>query len=506
MEWVDNLRTRIQRKIAHSAIEEAVQKTAQGYQDRIFQLEEAQQLRVEDLTYTRLTTRGSETLNPIGHDFLNKAIWFLFYNNPLFKRLVTVPVDFCYQVAVKTDERAHPDLQKVIDDFWKDPYNDLEGSLGQYVERLNLEGELLLLVDVNSQDGHATIRFEEPKNIKQLHVLASDKRFVDTVEMVAEAGEKEGKKYKVVRYQKDPNATLTIGDLGLGNQKEVPSTGYRTGEAFYFRMNHLVTGRGRPPLEASIDMIDAHDHSLFDQLRNVALQGAFVWDVELQGANETAIADWKAKHGTPPKPGSLRVHNEAEKWLAQSPEIDTKIATDLLVQIRKVIALGRDLSETWVAASDDINRSTGEVSDSPPLRHLEREQRNIENMVRFMIDFAIDMAVLHGTLTLNDTPQARLFTVSAPDLVSTDSKEVAEALNQLTQALTLALQNGLIDKTTARTIWYNTANVPMPLEVEKTIEKEQDEMALEDYRRVGNPGEKEGPNSSTNKGQSLGTA
>ena len=120
-------------------------------------------------------------------------------------------------------------------------------------------------------------------------------------------------------------------------------------------------------MEPIVDWLDAHDHTLFDQFRNVALSGAFVWDCELIGAQQAQVDQRRDEINTegPPKPGSILVHNDKEKWTSVHPKADGTVVTDLPIEARKLIALNHGLSETWVAAASDVNRSTAETADQP---------------------------------------------------------------------------------------------------------------------------------------------
>lgn len=442
---------------------------------------EAVEIRAEDYGYRRLTARSQdEALNPLDQDVLQVVARYLYYNNPIARRLIELPVDFGFKIGVRAEPTAHEKLQEIIDDFWLDPYNDLPNYYPQYSEIFRLHGELLLPAEVNPQNGHVSLMYRRNEDIKTLHLARKDQRWVDQIDMVDYDASTPGEKYKVIRQQTDPKVKVSIGEAEQGNKKEVDALHLRVGDAFYFRQCHLVTGRGRSPLEPVIDLIDSHDNALFDQIRSVVLQSAFVWDITLKGASKTEVDARAAEIAAagPPPPGSVNVHNDSEIWEAKTPKLEASIATELLVQVRKIIGLALGLSETWVAASDDVNRSTAQVSDSPPLRHMERSQWTSKSMIEEMINFAIDQAIIHGRLSIDpEDKAARAFAVEMPDLTSSDNKDTAEALRFITEALALAKQNGFCDLETCREVWYRISGAERPVNLDENLKKE----AAEEY-------------------------
>lgn len=479
--WVDNLISAAKQKLARTTINAARNEIAANYQQAL--LSEA---RGDDLkNYRRLSSLPADALNPINHDSALMLMRYLYYANPLARRLIEIPVDFNYHVEIKADEAAHPDLQKVLDNFWLDPYNDLEGLYPQLVERWGMDGELCLPVEVNPQTGQVHLQYREPSDIKEIHVFAKDKRYVETVVLNGDPGKKDIP-LKAIRYEIDPSATFSIGEAEMGNQESKDAYGFRVGECFYFRQCHLITGRGRPPLETIIDWLDAHDRTFFDQLRNIALQDAFVYDLLMQGANKEAIEAKILEFAQkgPPRAGSIYVHNESETLEAKTPKISPQIANTIMPETRKVIGLGSGgRPAAWMGAEQDVNRSTAEVADGPPLKNLERSQWTLKRMIEFMVNFSIDMAILHGTLPPEaNEPEAREFKVVSQDLSQTDNAQMAKALADLENALSQAVENEHIDLETARMLFYQTAGTEMPRDLEEKIAANRQAKKEQDYQ------------------------
>jgi len=444
---------------------------------------EAELKRVEDdPAYRRISQASPESLTPMAQEQMVRLTHYLYWKNPLIRRLVEIYTDFLSNAQPKAEDTAHADLQLIIDRFWKDPYNQMTTFATELIRMHVLDGELLLPVVVNPQDGKVRIKYCDPRDIEEIKTVQDDIRFIDTIKMKRK-GDIEGKIYKVIRYQIDPESEVGIGDDSLGNLQVKKAYGFRTGDCFYFRQCHLISNRGRTPLEPILDWADAHDRTLFDCLRNNALQGAFIYDVEISGAKPAEIL---AKRddilANPPKPGTVRVHNEAEKWQAVSPTLNAANATDLATETRKVVALGAGRSETWLGASADVNRSTADTSQDPPLKSLERSQADFVEIIKAMIDFVIDQAILHGTLRIEaDDEAARAYSVDMPDLTATDNERMAKALKDISEAFQLANDAELCDRDTGRKLFYQVAGIQQPNNLDENIQKEKDESGKEDY-------------------------
>ena len=89
--------------------------------------------------YRRISSRSVKDLTPMQyHDVCLKA-FYLWQRNPLAKRLIEIPVDFCtgedLQVKARIMKRSkdvddvdtkRKDAQQSWNDFWEDPINHLE--------------------------------------------------------------------------------------------------------------------------------------------------------------------------------------------------------------------------------------------------------------------------------------------------------------------------------------------------------------------------------------------
>jgi len=408
----------------------------------------------------------------------------LYYTNPISKRLVKIIGDYVYGTKPVATAKTSKLVAQVIDEFWNDPINNLDKQIVNYSEMLlGLDGELLLRARVNPQTGKVRLSYIDSLELNKVYVDSLNNSVVTKVELFGKEG-KEGEVLDVIRYREGVDK-VSIGSKELGNLEEREVDGFRVGDVFYFRQEYLITGRGRPPYEHQFGWMKAHDNTFYDEFKNVSAQSSHIWDVTLTGATEEELLKRKAEIGMvkKPSPGSIMVHNESETWEAKSPNINPNITKDLLVQVRKLIGLGSGLSETWVAASDDVNRNTAEVADTPPYKHLGRLQWEIKHMIRDMVDYAIDQAIMHGYIP-NVTAEERSFDISMPDMTATDNDKISNSLMKLVQALIMGKELGLTDSITDRRLFYQMAHIDEPDGLEDRVKNEQKARDQQDYLKL----------------------
>ena len=83
------------------------------------------------------------------------------------------------------------------------------------------------------------------------------------------------------------------------------------------------------------DFVDLYDRLMFDESERMSFIRTFVWDVKVTGADAQELA-LRAASEPPPKPGSVKFHNESEEWSAVSPDLksaDTQITADMLLAL-----------------------------------------------------------------------------------------------------------------------------------------------------------------------------
>jgi len=127
-----------------------------------------------------------------------------------------------------------------------------------------------------------------------------------------------------------------------------------------------------------------------------------------------------------------------------------------------------------------IHGNTAIVADDPPLRHLGYQQFEHECIIRELVDFQIDQAILHGAIPPLDEDE-RQFDVVQPDISVSDNQVFGTALKLVAEGMRLAMDDGLCDIDTAREVFFKIMGVPIPEDIEQLITKQQNDKMKQTY-------------------------
>ena len=256
---------------------------------------------------------AARDLNPSVQARMQQVAYYLYLVNPLAHRIVEYIKGYVVGDGV-TVESEDPAAQRVIDTFWNDTVNAMDQSLPEFVKELSIFGEQCWLVTVNPLNGKARIGYMDPAEIEAIEwgELGEEGFAVQVPVAVVRRrapGEKESRRLRIIRRDENPDS---------------PDYGRLTGECFYFAINKARTAsRGISDLFAITDYLDGYDKLLFGLIDRVGFANAFIWDVQLKGATEEQIQEW-LKEQRPPKPGSVRAHNEQVEWKTVSPSLHSQ--------------------------------------------------------------------------------------------------------------------------------------------------------------------------------------
>src|SRR6185312_12114841 len=84
-----------------------------------------------------------------------------------------------------------------------------------------------------------------------------------------------------------------------------------------FKINSVSNAkRGKSDLATLLPWWRRYKDWLTDRVRINKYKGAFLWDIQLSGADAKTIDRKRMQYAYPPDPGSIIVHNESEQWSA----------------------------------------------------------------------------------------------------------------------------------------------------------------------------------------------
>ena len=228
--------------------------------------------------------------------------------------------------------------------------------------------------------------------------------------------------------------------------------------------NHAYETRGRPELFRILPWLKAYKDWLEGRARQNHWRGGLLWDVTLKGATPGQVAAKRAQYKQPPSPGSLVIHNDNEMWGAIENKVGASDVSEDGRQIKLMGAVGKKLPEYMLSDGENANLASATAQQLPALRMFSDFQdilvgqvwkpiykRVIENAITAgILDEWVEEHDAEGDPILDDAGQPTLvraveaFSLSAPELESTDPKNLSEAM-------AVAEQRGWASRETAAT-------------------------------------------------------
>lgn len=413
----------------------------------------------EDRGWRTLTGVARRDLSSVSQAQMQKLAAYLWETNLLANRLVELPLAFLVAEGVKLtcDDQEH---QEWLRAFWNDPINKMDLRLPTFARELALFGEQCWPVYVNDVNGHVRLGYLDPSLIENVIVDPGNPSQEIGVRTVKDAAGVFRQFRVIVRGEDD--------ELFAAPARQLRS-GFDSGEAFYFAVNKFAAGRrGRSDLIAQMDWLDGYDEFLFDQLERAAELDAFIWDVELTGADEEKVKA-RAKEIKRPGRGSVRVHNEQEKWTAEAPSLNAVDRAESARMFRNHALGGASLPEHWYGGGGDVNRASAAEMGDPFFKVATMRQTTLRHMLQEMGHYVLyRRAIAAGQRPEWGKPE---WTVRAefPEMVTRDLTKLASALQSCVVAVASALGERLITRTTALRI-IATAAKRLEVDIDPEVE------------------------------------
>jgi hypothetical protein len=389
----------------------------------------------DDADWRPLSGDALRDLLPMNQRRMQDLAAYLWESNTLANRLIELPIAYILADGVKL-KADDPVIQKMLNDFWNHPVNLMDIKLVKKVRELSMYGEQCYPTFVNEFSGAVRLGYLDPCLIATVVVDPDNaEQPIGIVTNLTKKGV--SKRYKVIVNGAEEDMftqrTIAIRDT------------FTDGDCFYFKINDLASGRrGRSDLLSQIDWLDSYDQFLFGELDRVQFLRAFMWDVTLTGANAEEVKQ-KAKTIRAPKPGSVRVHNDAEIWKAESPDLDSGDSETSAKLFRNHVLGGATIPEHWFGGGGDVNRSTSDNMGDPTFKIMSLRQSFIGYMLSEMARYVIRQRELaHSGIEPDLTDKSYVFSVQFPEMVAKDAAKYAAALEQVTRAVSLAVTSKLM--------------------------------------------------------------
>jgi hypothetical protein len=453
------------------------------------QLREAYGLTVDkdEDNWRPLTGDTLRDLSPVTQARMRKMAVYLWESNPLANRLIELPVAYLLAEGVRLTCKDD-DSQDLLDRFWKDPINSMNLKLPKKVRELSLYGEQCYPTFVNELDGFVRLGYLDPALIE---TIVMDP---DNPEQPIGIVTCKNKKGLARRYRVIVNGPE---DMFTTRTQAIRQT-FTDGEAFYFKVNDLSNGyRGRSDLLSQIDWVDAYDDFLYGELDRWKFMRAFIWDVTLTGATEADVKK-RAKEITTPSPGSVRVHNDSEKWTAEAPDLQATQSSEAARLFRNHVLGGGTVPEHWFGGGGDVNRAAAAEMGEPTFKIFTMRQLMVKFMLEEIGTYVLRQAAIAGNKDAQFDPSAEENVVAAefPEMTARDTTAYALAFQQLVVGVMSAIDRGLVTELTGvRLLGAIAQRLGLKIDAEKELENARLEAATRQAKDAAIPDLPEGPDS-----------
>ena len=401
----------------------------------------------EDYYWRRLSDNWyQKDVIPSTYLEIHNSCYEAYNSNPLAMAICEM---FCSFVLGKkiTVQAKHKKVQALIDSFWNDPKNHMDERIYSICLELSIYGEQFIRFFVNKYDGSVYIRQIDPS-------------LIDQIETDPEDIEHE------LRYHRrpvgpsatlpgDPAAVTPADDAAFEGSWFIAGDNKNAPEVVHFSINKVSNAkRGHSDLATLLPWLRRYKDWLTDRVRINKYKGAFLWDVELAGADAKTIKQKQMEYSYPPEPGSVIIHNQSEKWTAVQPSINANDAKEDGRAIKLMVAVGAGVPEHYLSDGSQGNQATAAEMGLPTVLKFQRRQKKMESILKVILDRVIAEAKKAGTLAqgVNEA-----YDIIFPQLDSTDHQQLATATNLMVTALTQAKLNGWVSDETAMRLVFQFA-------------------------------------------------
>jgi hypothetical protein len=426
---------------------------------RLKQLGEAQTgIDYGDADYRRLSDVNTKGLNPLSRDRQLEIVYALFLKNGLAKRILEIRNDFIFGDGFKYNitgknlsEAKLKQAKEVIDEFWEINKMDLRFEKKGF--DLSLNGMLILPVFINSINGQVKLGFIDPGNVDK--VITNPLNVEDIVRIKLKGIVTGGRN---TRYSGGARA---LDVIRLNENVNDSEFGLLSGECFYFAINNVSNQpEGVSDLLGSADWLDMLDQLLFNTLQFVSALSKYFQDVELQGADDKRIDDWKKKN--PISQNLARfVHNEKVKYSILSPNINNADPSEIVRLYKNIVLGSQGYPEHWFADGGNTNLATAEEQNIPIMRQLKNRQQYIIYILQTMLRFALHKAYnkREGFSLTREELNRVAIDIIAPEFERKDFDKLGAGLKKIGDLLAQAESQNWLSKETSGRIFRSIVDM-----------------------------------------------
>jgi hypothetical protein len=436
----------------------------------------------EDARFKRITSPSTlRDLNPLMHERMQQVCFYLSVTAPFAKRIVELLTDYVVGDGFKAIAET-PEVQQVIDRFWKDSVNDLKRNVGLWSSELSIFGELCLPAAVNPVDGFTRLGYIDPQEIESVEYGllqtgdgAAEISIPIAVHLKRRLGESLGRRLNIIRREEDPFS---------------PTFGHLSGDCFYTAINKAKSAsRGISDLFCLADWLDVLDQIVFDGADRARFMNAWIWHYIVKGADESKVEEFqKLVTKSPPRQGGVQVTNDQVEIKPMNPDFKSAEYDKILTNLKYYGLGGIGFPSHWFADPSDANRATAAEMGQPTLKKLAGRQNVLKSLVTDILDFALSAAADHGVLAARKSSEPAAgpaWKLEAPELSIRDLAKAATIMQTSSNALAAAEDRGWIrGETAARAFHLTLKEMGVEVDSQKEFSEAQQEKSQRDAEAI----------------------
>ncbi len=262
-----------------------------------------------------------------------------------------------------------------------------------------------------------------------------------------------------------------------------------TGSCFFFNVNSVSNNeRGYSDFLQVADWVDQHDVTLFTLADREQLASFFSWDVTLTNADDKKVKQRSKEIGArPPRRGSVNVHNDAELWKMEHPDVQATNSIETARALQLQILGGLGYPEHWFGKGDETNRATAQAQGDPTWKTLEHDQGVIKAMFLMILHFVKDQAEIAGEWKATRDPeeeggvQDHEIDVPMPEMTVKDPSMISSTLSNLSSAMTVAEEQSWQTTDDSRKLWAKgVSELGVEIDISKLPDPEEQQATDEE--------------------------
>lgn len=310
----------------------------------------------EEPGYTKL---GDVEDKNITLDYLKKIrheAWKAVLTNPLAKRQIRNVTSYLVGRGLKISSPSI-DAQEIIDDFIHDPENYWELFVREESNRLQIDGEIIVLLFINTGNGKVMVRDIEPSEITEVILSPDDYRKILALRRVHTR--------KIYSDDFKSFKTETIDEYIKPGEPD-PNNENIIRDFLFIKMPIIATQfRGIPELSSHLYWLKKYRQLLDARVVLNEGRAAFLWDVTVDGTDKD-VKYVREKNSKPPRPGTVKFHNKQVTWEPKSLNINAQESEADLRAVKLMTVAGSGQPEYMITgdASNANFASTQETTFS----------------------------------------------------------------------------------------------------------------------------------------------